>query len=495
VSGTTNNILLSLRGVSKSFGATVALSAVDFTLRAGEIHAICGENGAGKSTLIKILAGVERPDAGEMIVGGKRIDVNSPSLALQNGVATIYQENSLFQYLSVAENIFLGDELRRFPGVVDRRAMLARAQSLLDQLGASIDVGAPVSSLGGAGQKIVEIARAFRRNARILVMDEPSASFSQHETRLLFRAVREMAANGAGVIFISHHLEEVFEIADRVTTLRDGRLVSTRAMADTTQAGLIRDMVGRDVDQVYRRMPQTAGPIALETRGLSGAGFRDVDIAVRRGEVVGIAGLVGAGRTELLEAIFGRFPVKGGEIRLNGSPVRIVSPGDAIRRGLCLVTEDRKLSGLFLGQSITANMAVAYFSKFPAVLDKAAQLGKAVLGAIQQLTIKVTSPEMPVSSLSGGNQQKVILGKWLLTEPDIFLFDEPTRGIDVGAKAEIYAEIQKLVERGKSVLMVSSELPEVIGLSDRLYVMKAGRVVGELSRDQVTDQAVLELAL
>jgi len=266
-------------------------------------------------------------------------------------------------------------------------------------------------------------------------------------------------------------------------------------MAETTEAGLIRDMVGRDVDQVYRRVPQTPGPIALETRGLSGAGFHDVDIAVRRGEVVGIAGLVGAGRTELLEAIFGRFPVKSGEIRLNGSPVRIASPGDAIRRGLCLVTEDRKLSGLFLDQSITANMAVAYFSKFPAVFDKAARLRKAVLGAIQQLAIKATSPEMPVSSLSGGNQQKVVLGKWLLTEPDIFLFDEPTRGIDVGAKAEIYAEIQKLVERGKSVVMVSSELPEVIGLSDRLYVMKAGRVVGELSRDRVTDQAVLELAL
>ncbi|MDR3484730.1 MAG: sugar ABC transporter ATP-binding protein [Bradyrhizobium sp.] len=492
---TPEDFLLSLHGISKAFGATVALKAVDFTLRAGEIHAICGENGAGKSTLIKVLAGVIRADAGELVVGGRRVEVNTPRLALQNGIATIYQENSLFQYLSVAENIFLGDEPRRFPGVVDHRAMRARAQAILDRLGTAIDVSALVSSLGGAGQKIVEIARAFRRNARILVMDEPSASFSHHETRLLFRAVREMAASGAGIIFISHHLEEVFEIADRVTTLRDGRHVSTRALADMTEAGLIRDMVGRDVDQIYRRVPQSAGAMALETRHLTGKGFRDVGITVRRGEVVGIAGLVGAGRTELLEAIFGRFPVQAGEIRLNGRPVRISSPGSAIRYGLCLVTEDRKLSGLFLDQSVTNNMAIAYFSKFPALLDKAALLRKLALGAIKQLGIKVSSPETLVSALSGGNQQKVILGKWLLTGPDIFLFDEPTRGIDVGAKAEIYAEIQKLVENGKSVLMVSSELPEIVGLSDRVYVMKASRVVGELSRDHVTDQAVLELAL
>lgn len=489
------SVLLELRGVTKSFGLTKALAGVNFDLRAGEIHAVCGENGAGKSTLIKILAGVIVPDEGQLVVGGQVVENNTPRLSLENGIATIYQENSLFQHMTVAENIFVGQEPRNALGMVDHTRMRFMAEDIFKRLGVEMDVTRIVSSLGGAPQKIIEIARAFCRRARILIMDEPTASFGQREASLLFDVVREVTSNGTGVIFISHHLEEVFEIASRVTVLRDGTWISTRDASQTSESMLIREMVGRDVSLFHKRRSQISPIVALETRDLTGKGFRNVSICVRQGEVVGIAGLVGAGRTELLETIFGRFHPYSGETAVHGRILTATSPLAALRAGLCLVTEDRKINGLFLTQSVASNMAIPLFSKFPSWLVDARRLQIFVNQMIARFSIKVTSQETSVSALSGGNQQKVILGKWMLTKPDIFLFDEPTRGIDVGAKAEIYDEIRKLVEVGKSVLMVSSELPEVVGLSDRVYVMKSGQIVQELCGSEINEHRILESAL
>ncbi|MFD1199114.1 sugar ABC transporter ATP-binding protein [Brucella gallinifaecis] len=486
---------LELRNISKSFGPTHALKRVDFTLMAGEIHAICGENGAGKSTLIKIMSGILTQDEGEMVVGGQVVNNNSPHLSLRNGIATIYQENSLFQHLSVAENIFIGDEPRNSLGFIDKQQVKEQAQAIFKRLGVDIDVTQPISSLGGAPQKIVEIARSFRRNARILIMDEPTASFGHQETRLLFDVIREISAAGTGIIFISHHLEEVFEIADRVTVLRDGTMISSRLADQTNEEMLIREMVGREVSLFETRQSHASEDIALETRNLSGAGFNNVSIRVTKGEVVGIAGLVGAGRTELLEAIFGKRRPYSGKTIINNQVLNAKSPLAAMNAGLCLVTEDRKINGLFLSQSVSQNMAIPFFAKFTALLIDWQKLRAVVADMIKRFSIKVSSQETIVSTLSGGNQQKVILGKWMLTKPEIFLFDEPTRGIDVGAKAEIYTEIKKLVAEGKSVLMVSSELPEIVGLSDRVYVMKTGNIVGELHGSGIEQHKILELAL
>ncbi|MCP4385685.1 MAG: sugar ABC transporter ATP-binding protein [Hyphomicrobiales bacterium] len=491
-------MLLRLDGIAKSFGATRALDGVHFDLKAGEVHALCGENGAGKSTLIKVLSGAHMPDTGVLTIGDQSFSGLTPELALNHGIATIYQENSLFLNLSVAENIYVGRELLSTPLTVDRRATTAGARKILDVLKADIDPGTLVSRLSGAQQKIVEIARAFRQQARVLVMDEPSASFGRRETELLFDAVRSAVTSGTGVIYISHHLEEVFELSDRVTVLRDGRNVATHQVSEIGQNDLIRDMVGREVDDIYHRSATHRGDArgtVLEVEALSAPGITNVGLSVRQGEIVGLAGLVGAGRSELLNAIFGSNRSTSGQLRFGGKSVRITSPQAAIATGMCLITEDRKTNGLFLRQSYVDNFVIPFLSKFKRWIVNWSSAESDARSYAKSLSIRLSDIHQVVANLSGGNQQKAIIAKWLRTEPDLFLLDEPTRGIDMGSREEIYVEIQSLVKRGKSILMASSDLPELIGLCDRVLVMKSGKVICELIGGDITEHRILAAAL
>lgn len=487
--------ILELRDIVKHFGLCKALDGVSFDLNAGEVHTICGENGSGKSTLIKVLSGAHAPDSGEIRISGNSLSCLTPQEALRFGVATIYQENMLFRNLPVFENIFIGRERRNASGLVDKASMIARAQEILESLGAEIDAKAEVGTLGGAEQKIVEIAKAVGCNARVMVMDEPTSSFGKHEVDLLFAVMRRLRAAGTGIIFISHHLEEVHEISDRVTVIRDGRNITCTAARDITNAQLIHDMVGHDVSQVFRHDSRTEDEAVLEVENLSGAGVHQASIRLQRGEIVGVAGLVGAGRSELLGTIFGNLPRTAGSVRLFGKKTNIKSPKDAINCGLCLITEDRKIDGLFLGQSCADNIQVPLLTKLGNLLVVGRETKTLARKFVNRLSIKITNIAQAVGSLSGGNQQKIILAKWMATNPEIYLLDEPTRGIDVGAKEEVYLEMQKLIEAGKSILMVSSELPEIAGLCDRVYVMKSGRVVNEIVGSHINEHNILASAL
>lgn len=495
MSDTANIPILILDNITKAFGETKALGGVSFDLHAGEVHSICGENGAGKSTLIKVLSGAIQPDGGRILLADKTLSGLTPATAMDYGIATIYQENALFGNLSVAENMFIGAEPRLRGGIVDRSSIDQRAQQILSNLGADIDPSAQLGNLGGAQQKIVEIARAFRQKAKVLVMDEPSSSFGHHEVELLFRAVREVAKTGTAVIFISHHLDEVFELSDRVTVIRDGKSISSHMVQDIDEANLINKMVGRDITQVYHHTPSYSEETVLCTKDLSGSGVRQVSINLRKGEVVGIAGLVGSGRTELLNLIFGSARPDQGEIELQGRRVEIQSPAKAVNNRLCLITEDRKINGLCLGQSYLDNFLLPSIARYARPFMNWKKAANAATQFAEKLAMTIGSLAQPVGTLSGGNQQKVIIAKWMNTEPEIFLFDEPTRGIDVGAKEEIYIEIQKLIEAGKSILMVSSELPEIIGLSDRIYVMKDGAIADELIAPGISERQILAAAL
>ncbi len=490
--------LLQLKGISKSFGGVVALSDVAFDLHAGEVHALVGENGAGKSTVVKIITGAHQPDSGRFEFAGQVISSLDPQQARKLGIAAIYQQPALFPDLSVAENIALGTETPRFWRRVAWRDRRRRAEKILADVGAHIDPGIEAGRLSMPQQQLVEIARALSADARLLILDEPTASLSDSEVEHLFAVIHRLKAQGVGLIYISHRLDELPQIADRFTALRDGLLAGTAPMADITRSDLIRMMVGRDLSAVCPKSPVAPGDVLLELRGLScrAGGIDNVNLMVRAGEIVGLAGLVGAGRTEMARVLFGLTPADAGEIRLRGKRVVVDSPARAAALGIAYVPEDRRRHGVILDLSVAANTSLARLEKMSrrGLLDFTSER-KLAGDFVNRLGIKTASLDAPVGNLSGGNQQKVALARWLATNPLLLILDEPTQGIDVGSKAEIHRLMSDLAARGIGILMISSELPEILGMSDRIAVMHAGRIVGEFDRAAATQERILELAL
>ena len=486
--------LLEMRSITKRFPGVVALDGVDFELERGEVHVLLGENGAGKSTLVKMLAGAYRPDEGEILLTGEAASISSATDAQKLGISTIYQEFNLVPQFTVAENIFLGRQPRRF-GFVDRRKMREEARKLLDRMKVLVDPDALVSNLGVAQRQMVEIAKALSLNARILIMDEPTASLSGQEVERLFEIVRGLKEEEVAMIFISHHLEEVSEIGDRVTVLRDGKVVD-RVPASTKHSELVRMMVGRSVEAQFPRRRPELGEVLLEVKNLSREGvLEDVSFSLRSGEVVGVAGIVGAGRTELARAIFGADPGHAGEVWVERRRMERGDPREAKRRGMGFVTEDRQGQGIVPPLSVAENLGLASLKRNTHVgLVNRREQRKQARKMIEDLNIRTPGPEQEIRYLSGGNQQKAVIGKWLLADSKVLIMDEPTRGIDVGAKVEIYELMNELTENGAGILMISSDLPEVLGMSDRILVMSGGRITGELSVEEANGENVMELA-
>ncbi|CCW34923.1 ABC-type sugar transport system, ATPase component [Chthonomonas calidirosea] len=489
--------LLEMRHISKQYPGVKALDDVSFSLEHGEVHALLGENGAGKSTLIKILSGVTMADRGEIYIEGKPVVIDNPQKAMDLGISTIYQEFNLVPYLSAAENIFLGREPQgMLPGFVDFKTLYREAQQLMDRIRARFDVRTPVNQLSVAQQQMVEIAKALGRKTKILVMDEPTATLTEHEIEALFDLIRQLRSEGISVIYVSHRLEEIFEICDRATVLRDGHYVATKKVAELTRDEIIRLMVGRELKEAIPKVVVPIGPPVLRVSHLNRKGvLHDISFEVHRGEIVGLAGLVGAGRTETARAIFGADPIDSGTIEVDGKPVRIRSPRDAIRAGIGLVTEDRKQQGLVLGMAVRSNNTLSNLQALSAAgfirLGKERSVAEKYR---QELSIKTPTIEQTVKNLSGGNQQKVVLAKWLFAGAKVLILDEPTRGIDVRAKSEIYELMNELASQGVGILMISSELPEILGMSDRILVMHEGRIVGELRREEATQEKIMHLA-
>ena len=490
--------LLRLTGLVKHYGAVCALRGVSFDLRPGEVHALVGENGAGKSTLIKIITGAIAPDEGTLAIDGRTFDRIDPHAAHLAGVAAVYQQPALFPHLSIAENIALPLERGRPWRVLDWRGRAARARALLDRVGSPLDPRRTIDALTMPEQQIVEIARALGADARVVIMDEPTASLGDREVDSLFRALDLLRQQGAGVIYISHRLEEIFRVADRITVLRDGESVGTFARAEITRQELVRLMVGRPMSDVYPARDRAHGETLLELEhvGHRDSGVHGVSLRVRRGEIVGLAGLVGSGRTELAEIVFGLRPADAGRIRLGGADVRIASPADAIARGIAYVPEDRRRHGVILVMSIAVNASLANLGGVSrrGLIDRAAE-SAAAARFVERLRIKTPSVQAEAGTLSGGNQQKVALARWLATRPSLLILDEPTQGVDVGAKAEIHRFMAELAATGLAILMISSELPEVLGMSDRIAVMRGGTIAGVLDRADATQDRILALAL
>ena len=505
--------LLQLSSVTKSFGAVRALKGVSFDLLAGEVHALLGENGAGKSTLIKIITGAHQPDGGTIAINGERVEKLSPATSHKLGIACIYQQPALFPDLTVAENIGLRLERAKNFSRVDWNSRREQAQKLLQRIGAEISPEAEVRSLSMPEQQLVEIACALGAGARIVIMDEPTASLTQKETHLLFAVVRELRKSGVGVIYISHRLEEIFQLADRVTVLRDGESVGTRdvrssrgneaqtkepaignrqsaidqslltSAATLTESALIKLMVGREVSAIYPPAESAPGEVVLATKNLNCAagGVKHISLEIRAGEILGMAGLVGAGRTELARILFGITPADSGEIILNGAQIKVHSPQDAVARGIAYVPEDRRQHGVILELPISQNMTMAVHRRiFPGTWLRFGAEKQLALEFIRDLGVKTSGPDAPGNSLSGGNQQKVSLARWLATKPKVLILDEPTQGVDVGAKSEIHKIIRALAKDGLAVLMISSDLPEILGMSDRIAVMRGGTITAML---------------
>ena len=469
--------LLVLRQAAKSFGGVRALRGVDFELHAGEVHALLGENGAGKSTLIKIITGAHRPDGGEIVVAGQTLDGLTPALAQRLGIACIYQQPALFPDLTVEENIGLRLEPVGAWRRIDWSARRTRAKELLRRVGAAISPDTEVRALSMPEQQLVEIACAVGAGAKIVVMDEPTASLTHREQQQLFAVVRELRAAGVGVIYISHRLEEIFALADRVTVLRDGASVGTHGVKELSEATMIKLMVGREVAQLYPPAESSPGEVVLAVRnlGCAASGVHGVSFEVRAGEIFGLSGLVGAGRTELARILFGQTPADSGQIILNGKPVNVRSPGDAIALGIGYVPEDRRRHGVILEMPIEENMTMAIHRRvFPGSWLRFGREHALAREFIKDLAVKCAGPHAPGGSLSGGNQQKVSLARWLATKPKLLILDEPTQGVDVGAKSEIHKIIRQLTKEGLAVIMISSDLPEVLGMSDRIGVMREG---------------------
>jgi rhamnose transport system ATP-binding protein len=491
--------LLEARHIRKSFGAVQALKGVSFDLRAGEVHALVGENGAGKSTLIKILTGALEPDGGEILLRSERILDNSPAKARELGISVIYQQPALFPDLSVAENIALAGESGTPWRRVNWRARRAHAADLLARIGARVSPDVRAANLSMPEQQMVEIAKALDANARVLIMDEPTASLGDQDAAHLFRLVNELRAKGTAIVYISHRFEELFLLANRVTVLRDGVSVQTCEMTEVTNADLIRLMVGRELDTVFPKHQTTLGETVFEVRGLSCSrlGVKNASLTIRSGEILGLAGLVGSGRTQLAEALFGLAPLDGGEVWLNGQALTVLSPADAVSAGLAYVPEDRRRHGVILDLSIAVNSTLASLNKISdgnGFLNAVSER-RLANDAIAKLGVKAPSADTLARNLSGGNQQKVALARWLMTDPKVLILDEPTQGIDVGAKSEIYHLIGKLAASGLAILMISSETAEILGLSDRIAVMAKGEIVGVLDRAEANPHLILEMAL
>ncbi|MEU4779123.1 sugar ABC transporter ATP-binding protein [Micromonospora sp. NPDC023633] len=491
--GTDGAPLLVLDGLTKSFGTVAALRGVHLALHSGEAHALVGENGAGKSTLVKILAGAHAPDSGRMTLDNRPLELRGPADARAAGIAVIYQEPTLFPDLSVAENIFMGRQPLRGLRRIDTRAMNRDAEQLFQRLGVRIDPSRPARGLSIADQQLVEIAKALSFDARILIMDEPTAALSGVEVERLFGVARSLCERGAAVLFISHRFDEVFNLCQRITVLRDGAWVSSDSAADLTVDEVVRRMVGRDVSSLYPKQDAPLRDTLLEVRGLSRAGiFSDVSFSVRGGEIVALAGLVGAGRSEVARAVFGVDRYDAGEVRVAGRALPSGSPRKAIAAGMALVPEDRRQQGLIMELSVQRNVTLARrraLSRLGLLLD-AAERAEARRWT-RRLQVKTPRLAAPVATLSGGNQQKVVLAKWLATEPRILIIDEPTRGIDVGTKAEVHRLLSELAGEGLAILMISSELPEVLGMADRVLVMHEGRLVHELPRAEADETSVM----
>ena len=487
---------IEVRAIYRRFGSTQALDGASLALRPGEVHALIGENGAGKSTLIKIMTGVDQPDAGEILVDQEPISLASALDGQARGIVAIYQEPMIFPDLSVAENIFIGHRDRG--RTVDRGAMRRDAEAVLKRLGIELDVEQPARGLTVAEQQTVEIAKAITLKARVLIMDEPTASLSANETRRLFRIVESLRQDGVAILFISHRMDEVFEIADRITILRDGRWIRTVARGELSREAAIRDMVGRDVGDFFKRSRHDPGEVVLEARGLGRTGvFTGVEFAVRAGEVLGFAGLVGARRTDVGLALFGIAPADEGEILLDGRPVTIAGPREALRLGIAYTTEDRRALGLILRMSIRSNLTLPALRRYESRLGFIRGSAEAATAReyLDRLRIRASSIDAPAGSLSGGNQQKVVLSKWLNTSPRVLILDEPTRGIDVGAKADVHRLIDDLARGGMAVILISSDLPEVLHMSDRILVMREGRQMAILDHESATAESVLAAAM
>lgn len=490
--------LLELRNVSKVFPGIKALDQVSFSVIPGEVHMLLGENGAGKSTLMKILCGAYKADSGEFFHKGEKIEIQGPNDARKYGIAVIFQEFSLVPYLNIAQNIFLGREYPGlFPGTIDHSKMHSEARKILDELSVEQDTHTLVHTLGVAQQQMVEIAKALSQNAKILVMDEPTATLSERETTLLFKIINNLKAKGVAIIYISHRMAEVFSMGDRISVLRDGKYVGEASPKNTSPDELVQMMVGRTVDMIYQRnYVSSLGEVALKVENLhSPNGIHNINLQVHSGEIVGLAGLVGAGRTEVARAIFGVDPITKGRVEVFGQ-MRSGEPYQSVTLGLSLIPENRKSEGLALIRTVEENIVLAGLKKlFPSNwihLKRSQQVAKDL---IAKLRIATPSEKRPAVVLSGGNQQKIVIGKWLTTESKIFIFDEPTRGIDVGAKSEIFSLIYKLVEGGAAVLLISSELSEIVNVCDRVYVMREGTIAGELQKEFLTETNVLKLGM
>jgi len=488
--------ILRMEGISKSFPGVRALDDVHFDVRAGTVHALMGENGAGKSTLMKILIGIYQPDTGTITLGGERVQISDTATALRLGISMIHQELSPVPEMAVAENIYLGREPRNRLGLIDEKRMTADTRALLGKLDLHINPRWPMKRLSVAQTQMVEIAKAISYDSRLIIMDEPTSAIPDREVDHLHRMITSLRESGVAIIYITHKLDEVFKISDDVTVLRDGKHVTTVPAADLDRQGLVRMMVGRELTQMFPKEEAPIGEVAMSVRGLTRRGvIEDITFDLRRGEILGLAGLMGAGRTEVLEAIFGITPVDAGTIEIDGKSRRIRSPGDAIHLGLALLTEDRKRTGIMGVLSVRDNMSVASLPRFsPGGLLQLRRIDKACEAQRKALAIKTPSLHQLIKMLSGGNQQKVLVSRWLLTAPEILMIDEPTRGIDVGAKAEIHRLISQLAGQGKAILMVSSEMPEILGMSDRVLVMCEGRLTGEFSRADATQERIMHAA-
>ena len=492
--------ILVLDKINKSFPGVHALKDMSFSVRKGEVHAICGENGAGKSTLMKVVTGVYHQDSGDIYVDGKKVDIKGPDNAFEQGIAIMYQETSLFNEMTILENMFLNHEITKKIGpltVLDYKAMENRVNAIFQKMNVRLNLHEKVKNIGMASKQLVEIAKALTFNSRVLIMDEPTASLTDREVTALFEIIRNLKQEGVSIVYISHRLEEIFEICDRVTVIRDGEYISCMDVKDTTKDRLVADMVGREVTSYYPKQEVEIGGVALKIEHIEqGALLHDISLEVRKGEIVGLSGLAGAGRTELAEAICGLTKIDSGSIAIDGRQVRIGNYREAMAQGIVYVSEDRGKYGLVLGMDIKKNTSLPQLNAIASggMIDfaKERELGQE---AIREFEIKAPNEDFIVENLSGGNQQKVSVARATALRPKLMILDEPTRGVDVGAKAEIHRIIGQLVKQGLSILMISSELPELLGMCDRIYVMNTGRIVGEFDREHATQERILKVAL
>lgn len=478
--------VVQLEHVTKKFPGVVALRDMKLEIEPGEVHGLIGENGAGKSTLIKVLTGVHKPEEGQIYVEGQEQKFSSPQESQDVGIACVYQELNIIRQLSLTDNIFLNQTIKNNIGLLDYKQMHAKADELLRSMGIEVDVTKQAAVFGMGVLQMVEIARALLRDAKLIIMDEPTSSLGESEVEQLFRVVRDLREQGVAILFVSHKLEELFELCDRVTVMRDGEHIVTEDIENMDNDKLIRAMVGRSVEKQFPKQDNTPGEVAVRFEDVTSVGtIKNVSFEARYGEILGFAGLVGAGRTETMRAIFGDLPIDKGAVYIDGKKTKITSPQDAVRKGIAFVTEDRKGQGLVLNQPISTNLIMSAFKRVaPGGWLQLGKVKEMCQRSIETLRIKTPDAETHVNKLSGGNQQKVVIGKWINSRSNIYLFDEPTRGIDVGAKVEVYNIMNDLVAQGKCVIMVSSELPEVLGMSDRVIVMRGGEVMAEINRDE-----------